>query len=229
MDILILCLSIFFGIAPMVVYALAVRAFDRFEKEPWLLLIATFIWGAVIAAGAAFIINTALGIGVYFFTGSETATELSTGVFIAPVVEESLKGLAVLAVFLFFYREFDSVLDGILYASMVGFGFAATENIYYIYARGYLEAGTGGSSCWPSSASSSSPSSMASTPPLPASASPSRASARTRWQRSVFPCWASRSPFSPMRSITCWGVSVAASRASSARSLTGPACLRCWG
>ena len=143
MDILALCLSVFFGIAPMVVYSLGVRWFDRYEKEPWLLLIGTFLWGAVLAAGAAFIINTVLGIGIYMFTGSETASDFSTGVLVAPIVEETLKGLAVLAVFLLFRREGDSVLDGILYASMVGFGFAATENIYYIFARGYLEGGMG--------------------------------------------------------------------------------------
>lgn len=139
-----LCLSIFFGVVPMVVYSLGVRWFDRYEKEPWLLLIATFIWGVIIAAGVAFVVNTALGIGFFLVTGDERATDLFTGVLIAPFVEESIKGLAVLAVFLLFRREFDSLLDGILYASMVGFGFAATENVYYIFNYGYLEGGLGG-------------------------------------------------------------------------------------
>jgi len=34
-------------------------------------------------------------------------------------------------VFLLFYRQFDGVLDGIVYGSVVGFGFAAVENVLY--------------------------------------------------------------------------------------------------
>jgi RsiW-degrading membrane proteinase PrsW (M82 family) len=97
------------------------------------------MWGAVIAAGAAYLINTLLGLGVYVFTSSEAITQLTTGSLIAPVVEECLKGLAVLAVFFLFYSEFDSILDGIIYASITALGFAATENVYYIYTMGYLE------------------------------------------------------------------------------------------
>jgi hypothetical protein len=59
-------------------------------------------------------------------------------------VEEILKGFAVLVVFAIFRKEFDSVLDGIIYAGIVALGFAATENSYYIYNYGYLEDGWGG-------------------------------------------------------------------------------------
>jgi hypothetical protein len=42
--------------------------------------------------------------------------------------------VAVVAVFLFFRREFDGVLDGIVYAGVVALGFAAVENVLY-YGR----------------------------------------------------------------------------------------------
>jgi RsiW-degrading membrane proteinase PrsW (M82 family) len=77
-----------------------------------------------------------LGIGVYVFTGDDVAADISTVVIFAPFVEEFLKGLAVLIVFLLFRREFDSILDGIIYAAMAALGFAATENVIYII-RGY--------------------------------------------------------------------------------------------
>lgn len=144
MDLLALGLSAFFGLVPMLVYSLGIRAFDRFEKEPWPLLAATFLWGAVVAAAGAFLLNTVLGLGFFLVTADEQTSELLSGVLAAPLVEETWKGLAVLAVFLFSRREFDSVLDGILYASMAGFGFAATENLYYIFSLGYLESGFGG-------------------------------------------------------------------------------------
>ncbi|NOZ00150.1 MAG: PrsW family intramembrane metalloprotease [Chloroflexi bacterium] len=136
--------SVFFGFVPMFIFAYLLYWSDRYEKEPKVLLGAVFFWGALIAAGGAFIINTVLGLGVYFFTGSEAATDLTTGSVIAPIVEESLKGLAVLIVFLLFRREFDSVLDGIVYAGIVALGFAATENTYYIYTYGFQENGWGG-------------------------------------------------------------------------------------
>jgi hypothetical protein len=44
-------------------------------------------------------------------------------------------------VFLTFRREFDSILDGIIYAGITALGFAAAENTYYIYSYGYQEGG----------------------------------------------------------------------------------------
>ena len=133
--------SLFFGFAPMFLFAYILYWTDRYEREPKILLGAVFFWGVAIAAGGAFVVNTALGMGVYIFTGSESATDFTTATLIAPIVEESLKGLAVLIVFLVFRKEFDSVLDGIVYAGVVALGFAATENTHYIYNMGYLDGG----------------------------------------------------------------------------------------
>ncbi len=133
--------SLFFGFVPMFFFAYILYWTDRYEREPKILLGAVFFWGVAIAAGGAFVINTVLGMGVYIFTGSESATDLATGSIIAPIVEESLKGLAVLIVFLIFRREFDSILDGVVYAGIVALGFAATENTHYIYNMGYLDGG----------------------------------------------------------------------------------------
>jgi RsiW-degrading membrane proteinase PrsW (M82 family) len=128
----------------MLVFAYAVYWSDRYEKEPIILLGGVFIWGAIIAAGAAFIVNSFLGLGIYLFSGSQAFTELSTASAIAPIIEETLKGVACLLIFLFFRREFDSILDGIVYAAIAAIGFAATENVYYIYTYGFLENGVSG-------------------------------------------------------------------------------------
>lgn len=136
-----LLVSLFFGFVPMLIFAAFVYWLDRYEKEPKVLFGAAFVWGVVIAAGGAFIINTAFGIGIYAFTGSETAAEMGTASIVAPIVEEFLKGLAVAIVFFMFYKEFDSILDGIIYGGVVALGFAAAENTLYIYRNGYLEGG----------------------------------------------------------------------------------------
>jgi RsiW-degrading membrane proteinase PrsW (M82 family) len=83
-------------------------------------------------------------LGIAIFTNSASATNLATGSIVAPLVEETLKGLAVLGVFLVFRHEFDSVLDGIIYAGVAALGFAATENTYYIYTYGFQESGWSG-------------------------------------------------------------------------------------
>ena len=118
--------SIALGFAPMLFFAWIVYWVDRYEKEPRLLL---------------FFVNSFLGLGIYLFTHSATLTDLTTGSLIAPVVEECLKGFGVLIVFLVFRREFDSILDGIIYASITALGFAATENAYYIFAFGFKDNG----------------------------------------------------------------------------------------
>jgi RsiW-degrading membrane proteinase PrsW (M82 family) len=133
--------SFFFGFVPMFLYAAFVNWLDRYEKEPKLLLGAAFVWGVIIAGGGAFILNTAVGIGVYSITGSASTADFSTTSIAAPIIEESLKGLAVLVVFLLFRKEFDSILDGIVYGAITAMGFAAIENVLYIYRNGFQESG----------------------------------------------------------------------------------------
>lgn len=133
--------SFFFGFVPMFLFAAFVNWLDRYEKEPKLLLGAAFGWGVVIAGGGAFILNTIFGIAIYSITGSEGAAEFGTASIVAPIIEEGLKGLAVLVVFLLFRKEFDSILDGIVYGAITAMGFAAIENVLYIYRNGYQESG----------------------------------------------------------------------------------------
>jgi RsiW-degrading membrane proteinase PrsW (M82 family) len=139
-----LLLSILLGFLPMLVFAWLVFWIDRYEKEPLILLCGVFTWGALVAAGAAFLTNTLLGAGIYLFTRSVPATNLATASLIAPVVEEVLKGMAVLLVFLIAREEFDSLLDGIVYAAIAALGFAATENVFYIYQYGFQQGGLPG-------------------------------------------------------------------------------------
>ena len=133
--------AFFFGFVPMFLCAAFVNWLDRYEKEPKLLLGAAFMWGVVIAGGGAYILNTAVGIGVYSITGSASAADFSTTSIAAPIIEEALKGLAVLVVFLMFRKEFDSVLDGVVYGAITAMGFAAIENVLYIYRNGFQDSG----------------------------------------------------------------------------------------
>lgn len=137
-------LSLLLGFAPMLLFAGFVYWLDRYEKEPKTLLGGVFLWGAVISAGAAFLLNTFLGAGVYLVTRSDILTGLTTTSLIAPIVEETFKGFAILIVYLLFRSEFDSILDGAIYAAIVALGFAATENVYYLYRYGFSLSGYSG-------------------------------------------------------------------------------------
>jgi len=136
--------SLFFAFVPAFVMAAIIYWLDRYEKEPLVLLGAAFFWGAIVAAGGAFLLNTIFGIGIYALTGSGEVADQATASLVAPFVEEGLKGLAVLLVFLFYRKEFDSILDGIIYAAITALGFAATENVIYIYQHGYMDGGWSG-------------------------------------------------------------------------------------
>jgi RsiW-degrading membrane proteinase PrsW (M82 family) len=133
--------AVLLSFIPAFLYACLLYWLDRYEREPWLLLGGAFVWGAMVAAGAAYVINTVFGVGVYMMTNSEVWTDIATSSISAPLTEETLKAIAVLIVFIVFSKEFDSVIDGLLYAGVTALGFAATENVIYLYEMGYLEEG----------------------------------------------------------------------------------------
>ncbi|MBE2222943.1 MAG: PrsW family intramembrane metalloprotease [Anaerolineae bacterium] len=138
----VLIISILAATLPVLVYISLIYWVDRYEKEPGWLLTATFLWGAVPSVIIAYVANSVLGMPFYLLTSAATADTLVAS-FIAPIVEESIKGAAVLGIFLFWKDEIDSPLDGIIYGAMVGLGFALVENvIYYVaqYQAGGLEA-----------------------------------------------------------------------------------------
>ncbi len=128
----------------MLINALWVYWLDRFEQEPKRLLGFVFFWGAFIAAAGALIFNSIWEVSFYYLTSSDRLSSLSTYVISAPLVEEFLKGFAVFIIYLMYRHEFDSILDGIVYASITALGFAATENTFYIYEKGYFANGYSG-------------------------------------------------------------------------------------
>ncbi|MDY7078922.1 MAG: PrsW family intramembrane metalloprotease [Chloroflexota bacterium] len=130
------------GILPMVTYALILWWFDRYEKEPLGLLIAAFLWGAVPAIIFSLVAELVLDIPISYFVEPVTASLIGATV-VAPIAEEIFKGLALVFLLLFFRKEIDSPLDGIIYGGLVGFGFATVENVFY-FASEFVESGLAG-------------------------------------------------------------------------------------
>src|SRR5438132_7680499 len=116
---------------PVPFYVLLLLWIDRYESEPLWMLTTVFLWGALVAVFIAFILNTASSMFVAVATNNVHAAEAFGAVISAPIVEESAKAIILFVFFFWKKDEFDGVVDGIVYAGMVGLGFAMTENIQY--------------------------------------------------------------------------------------------------
>lgn len=143
-DSTLLFLSITATVLPTIFYVSIVYMADRYEKEPIWLLAAAFFWGAVPSVLLAFLFNTIFGLPLYTLVSESQFADTAVAVFIAPVVEESIKGMVLLAIFLFWRQEIDSPLDGIIYGAMVGLGFAMVENVFYFMTEYWA----GGAEAW---------------------------------------------------------------------------------
>lgn len=127
--------GVVFATLPVPLYVAIALWVDRYEKEPVGMLLTSFVWGATGAVFFSYLVNTA----VYRVAGERLTLIVSP-----PVVEEVSKGFALLLLYWWKKDEFDNVIDGIVYAAMVGLGFAMVENFLY-YGRSYVEGGVMGS------------------------------------------------------------------------------------
>lgn len=132
--------GVLLAIIPIPLLIALALTLDRLEPEPPRTLAFSFMWGAGVAVLGALVLNT---LGLLYVTVpifGETEGHFVSATFGAPLVEETLKG-AVLFVLLWTRRnEIDGFADGIIYATMVGLGFAMMENITY-YTRAFEEGG----------------------------------------------------------------------------------------
>ncbi len=138
-----LMIGIVSAVLPVPVYLILVIWIDRYESEPAWMLATAFLWGALVAVFFAFLINTASGLAVILLTNDVNAGRAFGAVISAPIVEEIAKAVILFIFFFWKKDEFDGVIDGIVYAAMVGLGFAMTENIQY-YGKAVLQSGSGG-------------------------------------------------------------------------------------
>ena len=110
---------------------LVVRRMDRNHKEPWRLVLVAAAWGAIVATSLVVWGETIWEQSAQhaLVPGPGLDTSLA---FMAGILEELAKGLAVLLLFLVMRNEFDDVVDGIVYGAAVGLGFNYLESISYM-------------------------------------------------------------------------------------------------
>jgi RsiW-degrading membrane proteinase PrsW (M82 family) len=125
-----LVVGMIMAVLPVPLYVALALWVDRYEKEPKWMLGAAFLWGATGAVFFAFIFNS-IAAAIFGTVGGQGAAEIGGSVLSAPFVEELAKGTALFTFFFWKKDEFDDVIDGVIYAAMVGLGFAMTENVSY--------------------------------------------------------------------------------------------------
>ncbi|MEO8381271.1 MAG: PrsW family glutamic-type intramembrane protease [Acidobacteriota bacterium] len=130
------------AVLPVPFYVSFALWIDRFEPEPPWLLVLAFVWGAAIATFFSLALNI-FNEGLFTAILDASSANMLTTVVSAPFVEELAKGTALFLLFLWKRDHFDNVTDGIIYASMIGLGFAMTENVQY-YGQAAAAEGSGG-------------------------------------------------------------------------------------
>jgi RsiW-degrading membrane proteinase PrsW (M82 family) len=106
---------------------------DRYQPTPMRYLALCLGWGATVAALSALGLNELAG----WLFGRAGLPDDYVGVFVAPAVEETLKALLPILLFVFRPRLFEGILDGVILCGLSATGFAMTENILYLGGHGY--------------------------------------------------------------------------------------------
>lgn len=122
---------------------------DRREREsPWAIAVA-LLWGGIIATGLSAPINSQIIAQIAGWVAENPVLQQTLGPQAAlligapiagPLVEETIKGIGILALLIFLNAEFDNMRDGFIYGALVGIGFNWLESALYV-AQTYAEYG----------------------------------------------------------------------------------------
>ena len=113
-------------IIPSSFYYISIRNSEKKNKEKNKYLLYSLIWGLFPSILLSFVTN------MFFYEKIEIKynkkiSNFLTSVVIAPIFEEIYKILGILLTI----SKIDEIEDGIIYGSMIGLGFAISENIFY--------------------------------------------------------------------------------------------------
>lgn len=120
------------AIIPAIVLVYFIYRKDKYEKEPTAMLLKGFGFGALSALASSFISNPLEVMGFFSSSYDTIFGAVRHAVFGAAIPEELAK-LFFLWLLLRKNKYFNEYADGIVYAVCIGMGFAALENIGYLF------------------------------------------------------------------------------------------------
>lgn len=121
------------AIAPVAVLIWYIYRKDRIQPEPTKLLIKAFLYGIVSALLTLVIVIPFEAIIEWSNEEAETIGDAISKAFFMAAIPEELAKLLMLWLLLRNNPYFDEHFDGIVYAVCIGMGFAALENIFYLF------------------------------------------------------------------------------------------------
>jgi RsiW-degrading membrane proteinase PrsW (M82 family) len=121
------------AIAPGVAIITYLYLKDKHEPEPLGLLLTSFFYG-VLSTFVTLFISWPLE-AILVFNSQNAIHQFGNAFFKVALVEEFSKFIFIRFI-LFNNKNFNEPFDGIIYAGMVGMGFATLENILYVYNYG---------------------------------------------------------------------------------------------
>ncbi|MBL0056934.1 MAG: PrsW family intramembrane metalloprotease [Chitinophagaceae bacterium] len=122
------------AIAPGLAICLFILYKDKYNREPIWMLILAFVLG-VLSVIPAILIQLGYGADLATIQNEGTMSVAFFSFCVVAASEEASKFI-MLRLFLYPRKHFDDPFDGIVYAVMVGMGFATLENIGYVYEHG---------------------------------------------------------------------------------------------
>ncbi|WP_282149236.1 PrsW family intramembrane metalloprotease [Algibacter lectus] len=124
------------AIAPVFLVIIYIYIKDKYEKEPKRLMLIAFLLGAVIS-----IIITSLMYYVFDYIlpldDHTSLLQLFIKAFLVVALTEEFSKYVIVRYFAQTQKAFNEPFDGIVYAVVVSMGFAATENIVYVFDSGF--------------------------------------------------------------------------------------------
>lgn len=119
------------ALAPALLLMIYVYFRDKYEKEPIKLILKGILLGAVIIFPVGLVENWVIVFGQNLGKIGKAAWD---GFIVAGATEEAFKYLAVI-ILIWRNRNFNEKFDGIVYAVSVSLGFAAIENLFYVFSN----------------------------------------------------------------------------------------------
>jgi RsiW-degrading membrane proteinase PrsW (M82 family) len=121
------------GFVPGSLWLAHIARKDDWEREPWRVLLAVFALGAL----SAFAIADLRPRIEALWPPLDGAAGLWLDAFAITALSEELAKLCAVALGALWLAEWDEPMDGLVYGSAAGLGFAAVENAYYLAHHGY--------------------------------------------------------------------------------------------
>jgi len=121
------------ALAPGAAIVLYIYLKDRHEREPLGLLMISFLYGGLSTILTFFI---SWPVNAFFLTKEDDVIHLFYSAFFKVALIEEFSKFFFVRFILFHNKNFNEPFDGIVYAVMVGMGFATLENVVYVYRYG---------------------------------------------------------------------------------------------